>query len=78
MPRGNKTYEIIDVSVVLFKGGEVTYQIVGEDEAKIKSGKLSVSAPLARSLMGKETGEISEFLMPLGNKTYEIIDVSYP
>lgn len=57
---------------------KVTYQIVGEDEANIKSGKLSVSAPLARSLMGKETGEIFEFLMPRGNKTYEIIDVSYP
>ena len=55
----------------------VTYQIVGEDEADIKSGKLSITAPLARALIGKQTGDSIEVTTPRGSKAYEIIRVRY-
>ncbi len=59
-------------------GGEtVTWQIVGEDEADIKAGRISVSSPLARALIGKESGERVEVQTPGGVKRYEIIDVRY-
>lgn len=56
---------------------EVSYQIVGEDEADIKLGKISVSSPLARSLIGKEIGSIIEVKTPKGSKEYEIINFSF-
>lgn len=55
---------------------EVSYQIVGDDEADIKQGKISVSSPVARSLIGKEIGSIVEVKAPSGLKEYEIIDFS--
>ncbi len=59
-------------------GGEkVTWQIVGEDEADIKKGRISVSSPIARALIGKESGERVEVQTPGGLKRYEIIDVRY-
>ena len=59
-------------------GGETaTWQIVGEDEADIKAGKISVSSPIARALIGKESGESVEVQTPGGLKRYEIIDVRY-
>ncbi len=59
-------------------GGEkVTWQIVGEDEADIKKGRISVSSPIARALIGKESGERVEVQTPGGVKRYEIIDVRY-
>ena len=59
-------------------GGEkVTWQIVGEDEADIKEGRISVSSPIARALIGKESGERVEVQTPGGVKRYEIIDVRY-
>ncbi len=54
-----------------------TWQIVGEDEADIKEGRISVSSPIARALIGKEPGEVVEVQTPGGVKSYEIIDVSY-
>lgn len=51
---------------------EVTYQIVGEDEADVKVGKISVFSPLARSVIGKKVGDIVEFKSPKGEKEYEI------
>jgi transcription elongation factor GreA len=54
-----------------------TYQIVGDDEADIKSNKISISSPLARALIGKENGDVVEVETPGGQKTYEIINVSY-
>jgi len=58
--------------------GEVkTYQIVGEDEADIKGGKISVGSPIARALIGKSEGEIAEVQSPGGIKEYEIIEVLY-
>jgi len=58
-------------------GDAVTYQIVGEDEADIKAGKLSVSSPLARALIGKYAGDIAQVQAPGGIREYEIIDIRY-
>ena len=60
------------------EGGQpATWQIVGEDEADIKAGKISVSSPIARALIGKESGETVEVQTPGGVKRYEIVDVRY-
>jgi transcription elongation factor GreA len=58
-------------------GELVTYQIVGEDEADIKEGKISISSPLARALIGKYSGDIAEVQAPGGVREYEILDVKY-
>lgn len=58
-------------------GNEVTYQIVGVDEADIKVGKISYSSPIARALIGKEVGDIAEVQAPGGVKEYEIIAVRH-
>jgi transcription elongation factor GreA len=58
-------------------GDAVTYQIVGEDEADIKSGKLSVASPMARAMIGKYAGDIAQVQAPGGIREYEIIDVRY-
>ncbi|GGJ08719.1 transcription elongation factor GreA [Halopseudomonas pertucinogena] len=56
---------------------EVKYQIVGEDEAEIKEGKISVTSPIARALIGKEEGEIVAVRTPGGVVEYEIIEVQH-
>jgi transcription elongation factor GreA len=56
---------------------KITYQIVGEDEADIKSGKLSITAPLARALIGKRAGDSVEVVTPAGSKSYEILSVRF-
>lgn len=56
---------------------ESTYQIVGADEADIKSGLLSITAPLARALVGKAAGESVEVSTPGGAKAYEIVSVDF-
>ncbi|MGH8675946.1 MAG: transcription elongation factor GreA [Burkholderiales bacterium] len=58
-------------------GSAVTWQIVGEDEADIKSNKLSISSPIARALIGKYAGDVVEVQTPGGVKRYEILDVRY-
>ena len=58
-------------------GDGVTYQIVGEDEADIKQGKLSFGSPMARALIGKYAGDIAQVQAPGGVREYEIIDVRY-
>jgi len=58
-------------------GDSATWQIVGEDEADIKAGRISYSSPIGRALIGKEAGEIVEVQTPGGLKRYEIIDVRY-
>jgi len=58
-------------------GKEVTYQIVGEDEADIKVGKISVTSPIARALIGKQEGDVAEVQAPGGIKEYEILDVKH-
>ncbi len=58
-------------------GEKSTWQIVGEDEADIKANRISVSSPIARGLIGKESGERAEVQTPGGVKRYEILDVRY-
>ena len=55
----------------------VTYQIVGEDEADIKQGKIYVGSPIARALIGKEEGDTAEVQAPGGVREYDIIEVQY-
>ncbi len=56
---------------------EITYQIVGDDEADIKANRISISSPIARSLIGKQEGDVAVVQAPGGNKEYEILDVKY-
>lgn len=56
---------------------EISYQIVGEDEAEIKHNKISISSPLARALIGKEEGDEVSVKTPKGEMGYEIISVHY-
>ena len=58
-------------------GDEATYQIVGAEEADVEKGRLSVTSPLARALIGKQTGDSVEVTTPRGSKAYEIIRVRY-
>ncbi len=57
-------------------GDEVTYQLVGEDEADIEHGRLSIAAPLARVLLGKEVDDDIFLQIPVGQKNYIILDIS--
>ena len=61
----------------LGSGDAVTYQIVGEDEADIKHGKISVSSPIARALIGRSEGEVAEVQAPGGVREYEVLSVRY-
>lgn len=56
---------------------EVTYQIVGDDEADIKVNKISINSPIARALIGKEEGEVAVVRTPKGDVEYEIVEVKY-
>ena len=67
------TVELFDENT----GKEVTYQIVGDDEADIEAGKVSISSPIARALIGKEPGEEVDVQVPDGVHRYEILDVRY-
>ena len=58
-------------------GDVVTYQIVGDDEADLKKGLISISSPIARALIGKEAGDVAEVQAPGGVKRYEIVEVRY-
>lgn len=61
----------------LESGDTVKYQIVGDDEADIKLGKVSVNSPIARALIGKEAGDVAEVQAPGGLREYEVLDVQY-
>jgi len=67
------TVELIDEN----SGKEITYRIVGEDEADIKNGLISYTSPIARALISKNEGDVIEFQAPDGEKTYEVIEVRY-
>jgi transcription elongation factor GreA len=58
-------------------GDRVTYQIVGEDEADLKLGLINISSPIARAMIGKESGDVAVVQAPGGQRRYEIIQVSY-
>ena len=69
---------IFGVTVTIADGdGEMTYQIVGEDEADLKQGKISVLSPISRALIGKDTGDMASVNSPSGVKDYEIIKVEH-
>jgi len=61
----------------LASGVVVSYQIVGDDEADIKDGKISISSPIARALIGKYAGDVAEVQAPGGLREYEILDIKY-
>ena len=67
------TVELADTA----SGETVTYQIVGDDEADIKQGKVSISSPISRALIGKYAGDTAEVKAPAGVREYEILDVKY-
>ena len=67
------TIELEDMT----SGDSVTYQIVGDDEADIKSGKISISSPIARALIGKSAGDVADVHAPGGLRNFEIIGVNY-
>jgi transcription elongation factor GreA len=56
---------------------ESTYQLVGADEAEVNEGRLSISSPLARALIGKTAGDAFELNTPSGTRNYEILAVNY-
>jgi transcription elongation factor GreA len=58
-------------------GSRVSYQIVGDDEADLKLGLISISSPIARALIGRSAGDVAEVRAPGGLKSYEIIEVRY-
>jgi transcription elongation factor GreA len=58
-------------------GKKVTYQIVGDDEADLKKGKISLNSPVARALIGKYAGDVVGVQTPGGAREYEILDVRY-
>ena len=58
-------------------GAKVTYQIVGDDEADLKQGLISISSPIARALIGKVEGDVAEVQAPAGPKSYEVMGVRY-
>ena len=58
-------------------GDKVTYQIVGDDEADIKKGKISIGSPISRALIGQYAGDVAEVQAPAGVRSYEIMDVRY-
>ncbi len=71
--RFGATVTIIDVD----SEEKFTYKIVGEDEANVKEGKISVTSPLARAMIGKEEGEEAEVSAPSGARAYEVAKVVY-
>jgi len=58
-------------------GNQARYQIVGDDEADLKQGLISISSPIARALIGKEAGDVAEVVAPGGVRHWEIVDVRY-
>jgi len=58
-------------------GDKVKYKIVGEDEADVRKGKISINSPIARALIGKSKGDSAEVTTPRGARSYEILKVEY-
>lgn len=67
------TVELMDEG----SGEKLSYQIVGDDEADIRGGRISISSPIARALIGKEAGDFAIVQAPGGTKEYEILSVRY-
>ncbi len=58
-------------------GEEVSYRILGADEANLSKGSISITSPLARSLIGKQVGDEVKMRMPGGDRTYEVLDIAF-
>jgi len=74
------TSKVLALSIVKIKnvknGAVMTYQLVAETEADMKSGKISVTSPIAKGLLGKTVGEVAEITVPAGKMEFEILEVS--
>jgi transcription elongation factor GreA len=78
IPAGDKVIFGVTVDILnLETDDRLSYQIVGEDEASVKENKISVTSPLARSLVGKEIGDVVVVRTPGGDTEYEIVDVRH-
>tara|TARA_Y100000287_G_scaffold89779_1_gene71417 strand:+ start:22 stop:495 length:474 start_codon:yes stop_codon:yes gene_type:complete len=77
IPQSDKVIFGTTVIVADENNKKVKYKIVGEDEADLKKGKLSVTSPISRSLVGKSEGDVVTIKTPSGNIEYEIIEVKY-
>ena len=77
MPKSDKVIFGTTVVIADDESKEITYKIVGEDEADLKKGKISVTSPISRSLVGKSEGDTVTIKTPSGNLEYEIIEVKY-
>jgi transcription elongation factor GreA len=77
MPVSDKVIFGTTVIVADENNKETTYKIVGEDEADLKKGKISVTSPISRSLVGKSEGDEVTIKTPSGNIVYEIVEVKY-
>jgi transcription elongation factor GreA len=58
-------------------GKRISYQIVGEDEADIKTGRISITSPIARAIVGKNVGDVVDVVAPGGKHSYEVMEVRY-
>ena len=81
-PRTNKNSDkvVFGATVTLFdvqSENEVTYQIVGEDEADLKEGKISVTSPVGRALIGHRMDDEVQIEVPSGTRVYEVVDIRY-
>src|SRR6195952_4422110 len=74
------TSKVLALSVVKIKnvknGATMSYQLVSENEADLKSGKISVASPIAKGLLGKKVGEKAEITVPAGKMEFEIMEIS--
>jgi transcription elongation factor GreA len=74
------TSKVLALSIVKIKnvsnGATMTYQLVAESEADMKTGKISMISPIAKGLLGKKAGEIAEITVPAGTMQFEILEVS--
>ena len=77
MPVSDKVIFGTTIIVADENNSEITYKIVGEDEADLKKGKISVTSPISRALVGKSEGDEVTIKTPSGNIVYEIVEVKY-
>ncbi|MCE3285067.1 MAG: greA [Steroidobacteraceae bacterium] len=77
LPKTDKVVFGATVSLEAESGEEVVFQIVGEAEADVRLGLISITSPIARALVGKSEGDEVDVAVPGGTRTYEIVSVSY-
>jgi len=78
LPRNGKVMFGVTVDLVSEDGNtQVTYQIVGDDEADIRQGLIAITSPIARALIGKEEGEVVDVQAPGGVRVYEVVAIRY-